>query len=80
MASSAWPCVPVLAHVRLGHELYLCLLKETGGSEEAVEQPVTWGWRIDTVFIASRFALRDQQWELPRSTLRLNLFCTVREN
>lgn len=29
---------------RLGHELYPCLLKETGGSEEAMEQPVTWGW------------------------------------
>lgn len=33
---------------------------------------------LDTVFIAFTFALRDQQWELPRSILRLNLFSTVR--
>lgn len=33
---------------------------------------------LDTVFIAFTFALRDQQWELPRSIPRLNLFSTVR--
>lgn len=69
---------------RWGHELYLCLLKETGGSEKAVEQPGTGGWWMQVlmggidIFIAFRFALRDQQWELPRRVLRLNLFSTVR--
>lgn len=69
----------------MGHELCLCLPKETGRSEEAMEQPVTWGWwmqvlmgRVTRVSIAFRFALRDQWWELPRSILRLNPFSTVR--
>lgn len=33
---------------------------------------------IDRDFIAFRFALRDQQWELPRGILRVNLFSTIR--
>ena len=54
------------------------------GSEEAMEQPVTWGWWMQilrrgvTVSIAFRFALRNQQWELPRGILRWNPFSTVR--
>lgn len=30
------------------------------------------------IFIAFRFALRDQQWELPRRVLRLNQISTAR--